>query len=266
MNTWHLFNVAVLSLNHRLDTDPELEACLFHKRRREVGEYSADGGDQAGFGVVGVHVGDVLDIWPNKVAQRVQVGGSSERRVQNRSTPSEPKPRSLWTCRPAPRPAATPRVCCRPPDCTRGSPHASAHQGTLWRWLSGRLRRCAVTLKTITVAGNFVFIALGTFVAIQICILRVLAMVLPVITWIGREHELHSGASPISLVKHCVVFRYDWRLQSLLGFVQNWPTSRWSPTKKKTDFHLTERNHFIFSWVTILSFHPVYIPKSFDMF
>ena len=48
--------------NHHLDTDPELGACFFHKRRRELGEYSADGGDQAGFGVVGGHVGDVLDI------------------------------------------------------------------------------------------------------------------------------------------------------------------------------------------------------------
>ena len=44
-------------------------------RRRELGEYSADGGDQAGFGVVGVHVGDVLDVWPNEVVQRVQVAG-----------------------------------------------------------------------------------------------------------------------------------------------------------------------------------------------
>ena len=25
-----------------------------------------DGGDQAGFGVVGGHVGDVLDVWPNE--------------------------------------------------------------------------------------------------------------------------------------------------------------------------------------------------------
>ena len=43
-------------------------------------------------------------------------------------------------------------------------------------WLS-----LETTPKTITVAGNFVFITLGTsllFVAIQICILRVLAMVL----------------------------------------------------------------------------------------
>ena len=55
--------------------DLELEACLFHKCRRELGEYSADGGDQAGFGVVGGHVGDVLDVWPNEVVQQVQVRG-----------------------------------------------------------------------------------------------------------------------------------------------------------------------------------------------
>ena len=42
-----------------------------------------------------------------------------------------------------------------------------------------------------------------------------------VITWIGRVHELYSGASPISLVEHCVTFRYDRRLLSLLEFVQN---------------------------------------------
>ena len=42
--------------------DPELGACFFYKCRQELGEYSADGGDQAGFGVVGGHVGDVLDV------------------------------------------------------------------------------------------------------------------------------------------------------------------------------------------------------------
>ena len=72
---WHLFNVAVaFSLDHHLDTDLEQEACLFHKRRRELGEYSADGGDQAGFGVVGGHVGD-LDVCLNEVVHRVQVEG-----------------------------------------------------------------------------------------------------------------------------------------------------------------------------------------------
>ena len=58
-----------------------------------------------------------------------------------------------------------------------------------------------------------------------------------VITWIGREHELYSGASLISLVEHCVTFRRDRRLLSLLGFVHKWPTSRWSATKKETGFH-----------------------------
>ena len=65
--------------------------------------------------------------------------GASERRVQSRSTPSEAKPGSLWTCGPAPSSAATPRICHRPPDCTRGSPHSSAHPGTLLCWLSSQL-------------------------------------------------------------------------------------------------------------------------------
>ena len=64
------------------------------------------------------------------------------------------------------------------------------------------------------------------------------AMVLAVITWIGRDHELYSGSSPISLVEHCVTFRHDRRLLSLLGFVHNWPTSRWSATKKEIRFSL----------------------------
>ena len=59
-------------------------------------------------------------------------------RVQSRSTPS------FWTFGLAPSPAATPRVSHRPPDCTRGSPHSSAHPGTLWCWLSSRPRRCEV--------------------------------------------------------------------------------------------------------------------------
>ena len=57
-----------------------------------------------------------------------------------------------------------------------------------------------------------------------------------VISWIGREHELYSGASPISLVEHCVTFRHDRRLLSFLGFVHNWPTSWWPATKKENRF------------------------------
>ena len=58
--------------------------------------------------------------------------GARERRVHNRSNPSEAKPGSFLTCGPAPIPAATLRVCHRPPDCTRGSAHSSAHPGTRW--------------------------------------------------------------------------------------------------------------------------------------
>ena len=91
-----------------------------------------DGGNQAGFCIVGVYVGDVLNVGLIEVVHWIQVeGGGSERRVQSRSTLSKAKPGSLWTCGPASSPAATPRVCHRSPDCTRGSAHFSAHPGTL---------------------------------------------------------------------------------------------------------------------------------------
>ena len=61
---------------------------------------------------------------------------------------------------------------------------------------------------------------------------------LVVITWIGREHDLYSGAFLILLIEHCVTFRHDKRILSLLGFVHNWPTSRWSATKKENQFSL----------------------------
>ena len=46
-----------------------------HDFSTSAGGSSADGGDQAGFGVVGGHVDDVVDVWPNEVVQRVQVDG-----------------------------------------------------------------------------------------------------------------------------------------------------------------------------------------------
>ena len=93
------------------------------------------------------------------------------------------------------------------------------------------------TPKTITVAGNFVFITLVTLNRLDFNFEG--AGNGPVVkTWIGKEHDLYSGASPISLVKHCVTFRHDRRLLSLLGFVHNWPTSRWSATKKEKWFSL----------------------------
>ena len=81
------------------------------------------------------------------------------------------------------------------------------------------------TPKTITVAGNFVLFTLDTLNCPDLHFESV-GNGPVVITWIGREHELYSGASLISLIEHYVTFRHDRRLLSLLGFVHNWPTSR----------------------------------------
>ena len=167
---------------------------------------------------------------------------ASERRVQSRSTPSEAKPGSLWTCGPAPSPAATPRVYHRPPDCIRRSPHSSAHPGTLWCWLSSRIRRCEVAWCGLPLHCLQMVVR-----CVELCPQALNRPDLHyegagnapvVISWIGREHMLYIGASPISLVEHCVTFRHDRRLLSLLGFVHNWPTSRWSATKKENQFSL----------------------------
>ena len=56
------------------------------------------------------------------------------------------------------------------------------------------------TPKTITIAGNFVYITLGTLNHPDLHF-EGAGNGLVVITWIGREHELYSGASPISLVE-----------------------------------------------------------------
>ena len=109
------------------------------------------------------------------------------------------------------------------------------------------------TPKTITLAGNFVFITLGMLNSPDLHF-EGAGNGPVVITWISREHELYSGASLISLA-----FRHDRRLLSLLGFVHNWLTSRWSATKKENRFSLKRKwNHIVFSRATILSFHPVH--------
>ena len=172
-----------------------------------------------------------MTIWSSPAGLGWGRRGASERRVQSRSTPSETNPGSLCTCGLAPSPAAIPRVCHRLPDCTRGSPHSSAHPGTLWCWLSSQLRRYEVAWCALTwnhtkdhncsrklcfhhprhipvIHGNpdLHFEGAGNGPV--------------VITWISREHELYSGASLISLVEHCVTFKHGRRLLSLLGFVQ----------------------------------------------
>ena len=113
----------------------------------------------------------------------------------------------------------------RSPDCTRGSPHSSAHPGTVWCWLSSRLRRCEVAWF-----GLPLHYLQRVIRCVELC---PQALNQPdvhfegagngpvVIIWIGRYHQLYSGASSISLVEHCVTFRHDRRLLSLLGFVHN---------------------------------------------
>ena len=171
---------------------------------------------------------------------------------------------SLWTCGPAPSPATTPRVCHRPPDCTRGSPHSSAHLGTL----SSRLRRCEVAwnhTKDYNRNRKLYFHHPGHIPVNRgnpYLHFKGVGNGPVVITWISREHELYSSASPISLVEYCVTFRHDRRLLPLLGFVHKLPTSKWSATKKKKKkrkpvFIQRKWNHVVFSWATILSFHPV---------
>ena len=107
---------------------------------------------------------------------------------------------------------------------------------TLMMWGSMMWPSLETTPKAITVAGNF-FITLGTLSHPDLHF-EGAGNGPVVITWIGREHELYSGASPISLIEHCVTFRHDRRLLLLLGFVHNWPTSRWSATKKENWFSL----------------------------
>ena len=110
-------------------------------------------------------------------------------------------------------------------------------------WLS-----VETTPKTITVTRNFVFITLALLKRPDLHF-EGAGNGPVVITWIGREHELYSGASPISLVEHCVTFRHDRRLLSLLGFLHNWPTSRWSATKKQK----TKKNWFSLNGNGIIS-------------
>ncbi len=57
------------------------------------------------------------------------------------------------------------------------------------------------------------------------------------------------------------------RLLSLLGFVHNWPTSRWSATKKRKPVFIKRKwNYVVFSRTTILSFHPVDIQFTINIF
>ena len=217
---WHLFNVAAFSLNHPLDMDPELGACLFHKRRQEVGEYSADGGDQAGFGDVGGHVGDVLDVWPNEVVQWVQVGGGrgpvreGYKVVALLLKPSMGLFGLVDRCGVLlPHPGSATGHLIAPGD-RHTLQHIQVHFGVdfqadfedvrwhdvalTWNYTKGRKLCFYHPGHVPVIRGNpdLHFEGAGPIV----------------ITWIVREHEMYSGASPISLVEHFVTFRHDRRL------------------------------------------------------
>ena len=161
------------SLNHHLDMDPELGACLFHRRWRELGKYLVDGSDQAGFSVVGGHVGDVLDVWTNEVVQQVQVrGGGGPVREGYKVVAFLLKPslgffglvgrrRVLL-----PHPGSATGHLIAPGD-HHTLQHIQVHFGVDFKDV--RWHDVALTWNH-TKAGNFVFITLGTsllFVAIQ---------------------------------------------------------------------------------------------------
>ena len=219
-----------------------------NKHRRELGEYSADGGDQAGFDVVGNHVGDVHDVWPNEVVQWVQVGGGGGpvREVHN-VVALLLKPSLGFIGLVGRRRVLLPHQGSATghliaPGDHHTFQHIQVHFGVDFQADFEDVRWHDVALtwnhtKDHNRSQKLCFHHPGHIPVIR----GNPAMVLAVITWIGREHVLYSGASPISLVEHCVTFRHDRRLLSLLGFVHNWPTSRWSATKKKkTGFHWTE--------------------------
>ena len=184
--------------------------------------------------------------------------GASERSVQSRSTPSEAKPGSLWTvgrCQILlPHPGSATGHLIAPGD-HNTLQHIQVYFGVDFQADFEDMRWHDVALtwnhtKDHNRSRKLCFHQPGH------------VPVIPgnpdlhfegagngsvVITWISIEHELYSSESPISLVEHCVTFRHDWRLLSLLGFGHNWPTSRWSATKKKkkkkekkNGFYLTE--------------------------
>ena len=201
---------------------------------------------------MGGHVGDVLDVWPNEVVQRVQVGGGGGTvREGYKDVALLLKPIlglfGLVDRRrvPLPHPGSATGHLITPED-HHTLQHIQVHFGVGFQADFGDVRWHEVALTwnhtkdyncsrklcfhhpwhVPVIRGNpdlhFEGAGNGSVV----------------ITWIGREHELYSGAFPISLVEHCVTFRHDRRLLSLWGFLHNWPTRRWSATKKENRFSL----------------------------
>ena len=192
------------------------------------------GGDQAGFGVVRGHVGDVLDVWPNEVVQKVQVGGGGWPVREGYKVVALLKP-SLglvglvdrhWVLLPHPGSATGHLIA---PGDHHILQHIQVHFGVDFQADFEDVRWHDVALtwnhtKDHNRSRKLCFHHPGHVPVIR----GILHLHFEgagkdpvVITWIGKEHELYSGASPILLVKHCVTFRHDRRLLSLLGFVRN---------------------------------------------
>ena len=191
--------------------------------------------------------------------------GASNRMVQSRSTPSEAKPGSLWTWGPAPNPAATPRVCHRPPGCTRGSPHSSAHPGTLWCWLSCRLRRCDVAWcgphlkphQNYNRSRKFCFHHPGNVPVIRGNQAMVLAMVL--LSLLGSVESMsytavHLQSRWLNIVSISDMIEGSYRSWDLYTTGQLVDSLL---QKRKPVFIKRKWNHVVFSRATILSFHPI---------
>ena len=211
-------------------------------------------GDEAGFGVVGGQVGDVLDVWPNEVVQRVQIGGGGGlvrewyKVVALLLKPSKGlfglvgRRRVLL-----PHPGSATDHLIAPGD-HHALQHVQVHSSVDFeadfedvRWhdvaLTGNHTKDHNRNRKLCFhhPGHVPLIRGNPDLHFEVA-----GNGPVVITWIGRVHELYSGSSPISLVEHCVTFRHDRRLLSLLGFVHNLPSSRRSATKKKkkkTAFH-----------------------------
>ena len=117
------------------------------------------------------------------------------------------------------------------------------------------------TPNTITVAGNFVFITLGMslfFVAIQICILRVLAIVL--LSYLGSVESMcytaaHLRSRSLNIVSLSDMIGGSYRSWDL--YTTGQLVDGLQQKKRKPVFIKRKWNHVAFSRAKILSFHPV---------
>ena len=227
----------------------------------ELSEYSADGCDQASFGVVGGHVDDILDVWPNEVVQRIQVGGGGEPVREGYKVVALLLKPSLglfgfvgrcWVLLPYPGFSNGHLIALGDHHTLQ---HVQVHFGVDFQSDFEDVRWHYVALtwnhtKDHNRSRKLCFHHPGHIPVIRgnpDLHFKGAGNAPVVITWIGREHELYSGASLILLVEHCVTFRHDRRLLSHLRFVPNWPTSWWSATKKENQFSLN-RNGIFLRW------------------